>query len=99
MQSIIGVVLNDGGFGQLGFYSLGLMYGVFGILSFFSAPIIRKLGDKWSIVISCFICVIGTVAQLLAVLRGNYPDSKIWINLYWPIYVLILLTSALNGAG
>jgi hypothetical protein len=37
-QCIITQVLDDGGYGNLGFYALGAMFGTFGVLSMVSAP-------------------------------------------------------------
>jgi MFS family permease len=46
----------------LGFYSLGVLYCVFGVSSFFSLPVVKKLGAKYSLVIGalCYSTYVAT---------------------------------------
>jgi MFS family permease len=60
--SLLSAVLEDDGFKNLGFYSLGFFYFCMGISSFFAMRLIEKLGDKWAIVISCVTYAIYTGA-------------------------------------
>ena len=56
-QNFSSKVLKDDGFDNLGFYSLGLLYFVFAICSFFSTAIVRKIGKvkiSMSIGASCY---------------------------------------------
>jgi MFS family permease len=59
IQNIIPVVMQDNGMGKLGYYSSGLMFCVFAIAAFFTAPQVTYLGDRWSMVIGsityCFL--------------------------------------------
>jgi hypothetical protein len=56
-QDLISEVLEDNDFGRLGFFSLGIMYCIFGICSFLSAPLITRWGEKMCFVIgsACFV--------------------------------------------
>jgi hypothetical protein len=47
-QNIISQVLKDDGFGNLGFYALGVMYATFGVCSMFANVLIKKFGYRLS---------------------------------------------------
>jgi hypothetical protein len=69
-------VLSDSDFGELGFYSLGLAYCVFGISSFFSAPIVTKCGDRLSLVLGG-LCYVAYMAAFIApTFRYENPDNQ-----------------------
>lgn len=53
-NNLISTVLDNVGFGKLGYYTLAIYYFTFGIFSFLAVPVVRVLGDKWCIVIGCF---------------------------------------------
>ena len=61
-QSLATKVLDDNDFGNLGFYSLGLLYCVFGVCSFIATPIVKKFGTKQCLILGalCYSLYVGT---------------------------------------
>lgn len=61
-QSLAGQVLSDNDFGNLGFYSLAVLYMVFGCSCFVSLPIVKKLGTKCCLVLGalCYTFYVST---------------------------------------
>ena len=97
--SLAAKVLLDNEFGNLGFYSLGLLYLVFGFFSFLAAPIVRKLGAKTSLVVGslCYSFYVG--AFILPALRSQHLDSTNGLLNYSFIYSVILFAACINGFG
>jgi MFS family permease len=91
--------MKDSNFGNLGFYTLGIMYATFGICSFVSAPIVRKLGVKWCIVLGCMTHVLQTGSQILPLERAEHPTNQTLQNMYGFIYGMNICLSAINGFG
>jgi hypothetical protein len=60
-QGLASKILLDAHFGSLGFYSLGVLYVVFGCSSFLAAPLVTFLGDKWSLTLGalCYTTYVG----------------------------------------
>ena len=52
------------------------MYAVFGCTSFVSAPAIKFLGDKCSLILGTCGYLVYISAQMLAVVRAENPDFK-----------------------
>ena len=99
-QCICSKVLSDDGYGNLGFYALGLMFGTFGLCSLVILPVINKLGDRMSMVIGTVSYFVYIGFQFLALLRSKYPDS--WLGapyMHTVLYVALLVTAFLNGIG
>jgi len=99
-QCICSKVLQDNGYGNLGFYALGVMFGIFGLCSLIILPLIKKLGDRMSMIIGTISYFIYIGTQFLALLRSKYPDS--WLGapyMHTVIYVMLLVTAAMNGFG
>ena len=61
-QNMLSKILKDSGFGNLGFYSLGLYYLAFGFAGFLSSPIIKKFGDRKILGIGALCYTIYTTA-------------------------------------
>jgi len=92
-------ILEENGFGHLGFYSLGLLYCVFGITSFASMPFVRKLGAKWSLVLGalCYSFYVGSF--ILAAFRSQNKDSTSFILKKEFVSTVILIAACINGVG
>jgi hypothetical protein len=67
--------MKDNNFGNLGFYSLGILYGTFGIASFFATSIVKKCGDR--IALGCgALCYVFYLASFIPpLIRSEYPDN------------------------
>ena len=48
-QGLAAQVLDELNLGDLGFYSLGVLYCVFGFSCFFATPIVKKCGERLSL--------------------------------------------------
>jgi MFS family permease len=92
-------ILKDSGFGNLGFYSLGLYYLAFGFAGFFSSPVITKCGDKRVLALGALAYTINTAAQILPVLLNEHPDNEALNDLKGLIYGLLIVTAIVNGLG
>lgn len=90
--------MRDDNFGDLGFYSLGLNYGCFGLFSFLSAPIVKKWGAKRSIIIGCLTYCIFIGAFILPCLSLENPRSKLH-NMHNLIYAFLMISAAITGFG
>jgi len=68
--------MKDNNFGNLGFYSLGILYGSFGVSSMFAAPIVNKLGVKCALGCGalCYVFYLG--AFIPPLLRSEFPENK-----------------------
>ena len=99
-QNLLSAVLKYDGFGNIGFYTMAAYYLSFGVFSFLATPIVRKFGDKWSIVLGCVTYAIMTAADILPALAYDNPGSA-WAGkpMYGFIYFLLLFTALLNGFG
>jgi hypothetical protein len=91
-------VLKDDHFGNLGFYSLGLHYMCFGICSFMSAPIVKKLGEKYSLMIGCSTYVLYIGAFIPPCEWHEHPDDGLASD-YYVMYVLLMVCAAATGFG
>ena len=60
-------VLLDDGFGNLGFYSLGIYYCAFGFAGFLSGPIISKLDARKVMASGALSYTIYTAVQILPI--------------------------------
>jgi len=67
--------MRDNGFGDLGFYTLGLMFFFMGLFSFLSAPIIHKLGEKGAFSLSTFCYGASGLTFLIPIYRSERPDN------------------------
>jgi len=98
-QFLAAQVLQDNDFGNLGFYSLGILYLFGGVCSFFSLPVVKKLGARYSIVIGalCYSTYVATF--ILPAFRTENPGSTLFLLNKTFIYVLILICACLAGFG
>mmetsp|Transcript_19652 Transcript_19652/g.14105 ORF Transcript_19652/g.14105 Transcript_19652/m.14105 type:complete len:105 (+) Transcript_19652:134-448(+) len=91
--------MQDNHFGNLGFYSLGLLYCVFGITSFFSAVVVNKLGTKCSLLIGAFCYCLYVACFILPAFRSENLDSDLFLLNKTFIWIVVLLCAAINGFG
>ena len=64
------------GYGDFGFYSLALLYFVFGVSCFISTPIVKKCGERTSLIISSIGYGLFTASFILASVPVQYPELK-----------------------
>jgi len=98
-QNLTTKVMKDNDFGNLGFYSLATHYCFFGICCFFSAPIVIKLGHRFSLLLGALTYSIYISAFILPIERANNPDNKTLQSMYGAIYGILIGVAALNGFG
>jgi hypothetical protein len=74
-NNLITTVLDNVGFGLLGYYNLGIYYFSFGIFSFLAVPVVMRLGDKGSLILGCFTYFFMIGTQVLPCWRYDHPNS------------------------
>jgi len=98
-QSLAGQVLQDNSFGELGFYSLSVLYLVFGAACFVSLPVVKKLGAKACLVIGALCYTVYVSSFILPAFRSQNPDTTAWYLSRQLIESAILIAAAINGFG
>jgi MFS family permease len=97
-QDLATKVLKDDHFGQLGFYSLGVHYACFGIFSFMSAPIVNKLGEKYSLMIGCSTYILYIGAFIPPCEWHEHPDDGLGSD-FVLMYVMLMVFAGATGFG
>ena len=92
-------VLEDNDFGNLGFYSLGVLYIAFAVCSFISSKVVAKCGEKLALVGGSLTYSLYIATFILSSYRGENPDLDAWYLNKTFIIVLIYVTAVLNGFG
>ena len=92
-QNIVSEAYDQNDYGALGFYSLAVLYISFAIGSFFSAPVIEKLGSRNCIKIGGLWYLIWVASGILPVTIPQTPTVKVII---WTVMVC---TGSINGFG
>ena len=82
--------------GNLGFYSLAVLYCVFGFSSFVATPIVNKCGERLSMFAGALCYTFYIASFILAATPTQYPDTSMSKTL---ISVVILIAAAINGFG
>jgi hypothetical protein len=92
--------MKENGFGNLGFYTLGLMFFFLGVFSFLAAPIIQCLGEKGAFSISTLCYGIATATFLIPLYKSQYPENEFLQN-FGRILTLVtqLLACPILGFG
>ena len=85
--------------GELGFYSMAVLYLVFAFASFFSSAIVGKLGTKWSLIVGGLCYFFWVFCFILPAFYSENMGSDLKIFSESFIYFLILLASGINGFG
>ena len=91
------VVLKELGFGNLGFYSLGILYCAFAFSCFIATPIVNKCGERLAMVLGALCYWPYITSFLLPSASIKYPDSMDVDKTL--IEAVILISAALNGFG
>ena len=95
-QALAGHVLEEDDFGNVGFYSLSILYCVFGFCCFISLPIVKRLGAKCCLITGalCYTFYVGSF--ILPSISYTNPSFKVSRTL---IVTIILVGAAINGFG
>lgn len=91
-------ILSDDHFGNLGFYSLGAHYCIFGLCSFASAPVVNKLGNKWPLVIGCASYCLYIASFIPPCLLNENPTGPLK-NYHELMYISMMVCASLTGFG
>lgn len=100
-QNLASQVLDDLGFGNFGFYSLGVLYFAFAICCFVATPIVNSCGERFSMTLGALCYTLYTGSFILASAPIKYQeeaDSNFFMSQGF-IKFVILLTAAINGFG
>ena len=65
-QNLASQVLDDLDFGNMGFYSLAVLYCVFSVCSFFASPFVNKCGERFSMTLGALCYTLYTACFVLA---------------------------------
>ena len=99
-QNLASQVLDDLGFGNLGFYSLAVLYFIFAFSCFIATPIVNKCGERFSMTVGSMCYTFYTASFILASLPGQYPeDASNWYASKDFIGFTNLFGAACNGFG
>ena len=96
---MISYVMDEAGFGHLGYYSSALYWMSFGIFSFMAAPIVHRLGMKMSLVMGSVTYTFYVGCMILPVLASEAGEDSAWDNLHGFVSFMLLLSAAINGLG
>ena len=69
-QNLAAEVLDSLGFGNLGFYSLAVLYFVFAFSCFIATPIVNRCGERFSLTTGSMCYIFYTGSFILASLPG-----------------------------
>ena len=100
-QNLASQVLDDLGFGSMGFYSLGVLYFAFSFSCFVATPIVNKCGERFAMTIGALCYTLYTGCFILASAPQKFPDQadSLWVFNEGLIRAIILITAAINGFG
>lgn len=91
--------MHDCGFENLGFYSMALLYFVFAVASFFSTPIVNKLGRKPSLFLGSLQYFFWILCFLAPSYYAENPDSTLFLLNRNFVIGMVMLSSVLIGFG
>lgn len=97
-QNMMALIMAKNGFGNLGFYSLGVLYFSWGMGSMISTAVMNRLGFRMCMVMGGLGNCIWIYGSILPVIRAEYPNSTNFFLSYSFIYPFIIMISSLNGA-
>ena len=100
-QNLASQVLDNLGFGNMGFYSLGVLYFTFSFCCFIATPIVNKCGERFAMTMGALCYTTYTASFILASAPGKYPDQadSLWLFNRNLIKAVILIAAAINGFG
>ena len=68
--------------------------------SFFNAPVINRLGAKYSIFWGAICFLFWVLCSLVPALKAEiYTDSELFVFSDWFVYMIMLLSGGMNGFG
>jgi len=91
--------MQDDGLGDLGFYSLGALYLVFGLTSFLAPWVVNKIGIRYSEILGAFGYFFWIFSFLCPAFYPSLKDSGVFLFTPDFIYVLLMLSAVVNGVG
>ena len=88
--NVLSLVLQQNGYGSLGFYSVGMVYISWGIGGIFSTTIVKRLGPKLSIFLGSFSNAVWIFSHIATIfLRDQWIQPLVW--------ALVFAASMFNG--
>ena len=92
-------VLDELGFGDLGFYSLGVLYFSFAICCFFATPIVNRCGERFALVLGSLCYAPYIAGFILASGSIKYKDKDLVILSKGFIQGVMFVNAVINGFG
>ena len=74
-QNLASEVLDDLGFGNLGFFSLAVLYFSFAFSCFVATPIVNKCGERFSMTVGALCYTMYLACFILASAPGQFPEA------------------------
>ena len=93
------MILEDDGFGVLGFYSNAVVYLAVCFGAIISTNILNRFGERWTMVLGSLLCVTWLLSYILACYRYVSNDKSAWYFSTGLISALVIISSALSGVG
>jgi hypothetical protein len=91
-------VLAENGFGNLGFYSMGVSFFSVAVCSFISSNVVTKCGDRLALVGGSLTNSLYAATFILSSYYGDNPDLHAWY-LKTFLIVIVYVAAVLNGFG
>ena len=98
-QNLASQVLEDLDFGNMGFYSLAVLYLTFAFCCFIATPIVNKCGERFSMTAGSMCYTLYTASFILASAPSEYPNEDTWLYNDGFIKFVILFTAMICGFG
>ena len=98
-QTLAAAVLDQLGFGKLGFYSSSALYFTLACSCFIATPIVNKCGERFSITLGALCYALYTSSFILSSASIKFDEQQSWYFEKDFIKAAILLGSCLNGFG
>ena len=99
VRGVAAEVLVDNGFGNLGFYSVGVLFIAFAVFSFISSNVVAKCGDRLALVGGSLTFSLYAATFILSSYYGDNPDLHAWYLNKTFIIVIVYVAAVLNGFG
>ncbi|CDW80012.1 major facilitator superfamily protein [Stylonychia lemnae] len=97
-MNVVSTTLKDCGFDNLGFYSLAVIYMVFGLSSLIAPPIIKRLKPNLSMVLGSLCYDIWLISLSLPAILLKSKDLKEVLT-YNQVILIVIIASAIMGFG
>ena len=97
-QSLAAQVIKNLGLGDLGFYSLAVLYCFFGLSAFFATSIVDKCGGRLSMFLGA-LCYTVYIGAFIGAEISYDPDTKTISTDKRYLIAMILIAAAINGFG